>query len=199
MLKRIKYHFHHHKNAYLFFTIILIGGVFCGMVLVEQFEHTETNYFLSYLFEPMVDKQEFFKIQFTTNILIIIFIFLLGFSLIGIPFISFFIFTKGVQIGLSCTLLILTYEWKGIFGIILTIIPQILFDLFAYYIIAIVAFEVSYTLLKVVFQHNMTIKFKKLFNYCMNDLLISSLLIYLSCYLKVTLVQSLIQFFTKYT
>ena len=65
----------------------------------------------------------------------------MGFSLIGIPFISFFIFTKGVQIGLSSSLLILTYEWKGILGIILTIIPQILFDLIAYYMIAIVAYD----------------------------------------------------------
>ena len=148
MFKRIQSHILHHKNAYLFFTILLIGGVITGMVLVEQFENTETTYFLSYLFEPMNDKKEFFKIQFTTNILILICIFFLGFSVIGIPFISFFIFTKGVQIGLSSTLLILTYEWKGIFGIILTIIPQILFELVAYYIIAIVAFEVSYTLIK---------------------------------------------------
>ena len=199
MIKHIKSHILHHKNAYLFFTILLIGGVITGMVLVEQFENTETTYFLSYLFEPMTDRKEFFKIQFTTNILILIFIFFMGFSLIGIPFISFFIFTKGVQIGLSSTLLILTYEWKGIFGIILTIIPQIIFDLIAYYIIAIVAFEVSNTLIKTVFHHNTTIKFKKLFNYCMNDLLLASVLIYISCYVKVTLVQYLIQIFTKYT
>ena len=199
MLKRIKSHILHHKNAYLFFTILLIGGVATGIVLVEQFENTETTHFLSYLFEPMSNIKEYFKIQFTTNILILICIFLLGFSVIGIPFISFFIFTKGVQIGLSSSLLILTYEWKGIFGIILTIIPQVLFELIAFYIVAIVAFEVSYTLIKTIFQQNTSIKFKKLFNYCMNDLLIASLLVYISCYMKVTLVQYFIQIFTKYT
>lgn len=199
MLKRIKMHFIHHKNAYIYFSILLIGGFITGMVLIEQLETSEMNEYISYLFEPMTDKQEYFKIQFTTNILIIITIFLMGFSLIGIPFISFFIFTKGVQIGLSSSLLILTYEWKGILGIILTIIPQILFDLIAYYMIAIVAYEVSYTLCKAVISNNNTIRFKKLFNYCMNDLLISSICIYISCYLKVTLVDYLIKIFTKYT
>ena len=199
MLKMISMHIYHHKNAYLFFSILLLGGILTGMVLVEQLESTETNYFLSYLLEPMSDRQQFFKIQFTTNILIIISIFLLGFSLIGIPFISFFILTKGVQIGLSCTLLILAYDWKGIIGIILTIIPQVIFDLIAYYMVAIVAYEMSNTFLRVVVKLNVTIRFKKLFSYGMNDLLIASLLVYVSCYVKVTVVQWLIQVFTKYT
>ena len=198
MLKKVKMHLIHHKNAYIFFSILLLGGFITGMVLVEQLETSEMNEYISYLFEPMSNKQEYFKIQFTINMITIIAIFLMGFSLLGIPFISFFMFTKGVQIGLSSTLLVLTYEWKGILGIILTIIPQILLDLIAYYMIAIVAYEVSYTLIKAVMKPNNTIRFKKLFSYCMNDLLIASIFIYISCYLKVTLVDYLIQVFTKY-
>ena len=199
MLKQIQDHILHHKNAYLFFTILLLGGIFTGMVLVEQLETTESNYFLTYLLEPMSDKQEYFRVQFTTNMLIILTIFLLGFSLIGIPFIAFFIFTKGVQIGLSASLFIMAYEWKGILGIILTLIPQIAFDLLAYYLISIVAYEMSYSFLRVVIDANSTIRFKKLFSYSFNDLLIASIIIYISCYLKVTIVDYCVQIFTKYT
>ncbi|MDD6467992.1 MAG: stage II sporulation protein M [Erysipelotrichaceae bacterium] len=201
MIKRIQKHIIKHKNAYLFLTILFIGGIITGIFLVGKIDVDQSNRLVTYLLDPMgsiENKQEYFNVQFTTNILSILFIFFLGFSIIGIPFIAFFIFTKGVQIGFSSCLFILAYEWKGVFGIIIALLPQILFDLIAFYLISIVAYELSYSFLRVIIDQKTSIRFKKLFSYCMNDLLIAAIIVYFSSYVKVTVVVYFIELFTQW-
>ena len=94
-----------------------------------------------------VEQQEFFFRQFFLSLAILFMIFFSSFSLLGILKVSFLTFTKGVQIGFSCLLFLYTYEIKGILGIIMVLIPQVVFDVLYISVLSYGAIDYSYHLL----------------------------------------------------
>ena len=109
-----------------------------------------------------------------------------GTSLAGIPIISFIVFTKGVQIGFSCALFLCTYQFKGVLGIILALVPQVLFDVLALYLISASALQCSmYICYSTTNRERLDLK--KLMNYLLNDIFICFLLVLAGSYLKATL------------
>lgn len=134
--------------------------------------------------------------QFVTNILFMLAIFFLGFSLAGIPLIGFIVFTKGVQIGFSCVLYVLTYQLKGVLGILLTLIPQILFDLIALFLVSVISTEISYALIQRCLGYSRSdFSLIQLINSRLNVLIVSLLLIFFSAWIKSTLVIRLMEIF----
>ena len=102
-----------------------------GIIVSNYIDVSDIKSLSSYLttIDSGVDKYDYFVSQFFSGIVFILFVFLLGTSLIGIPIISFIAFTKGMQIGFSCALFVYTYHLKGIAGIIMTLLPQVAMDL----------------------------------------------------------------------
>ena len=123
-----KYH-----NVYLFIAILVGCGILMGIIVSNYIDVSDIKSLSSYLttIDSGVDKYDYFVSQFFSGIVFILFVFLLGTSLIGIPIISFIAFTKGMQIGFSCALFVYTYHLKGIAGIIMTLLPQVAMDLIA--------------------------------------------------------------------
>ena len=118
--------------------------------------------------------------------MLIVVVFLFGTSLAGIPIISFIVFTKGVQIGFSCALFLYTYQFKGVLGIILTLVPQVLFDVLALYLISASALQCSmYICYSTTNRERLDLK--KLMNYLLNDIFVCFLLVLAGSYLKATL------------
>lgn len=102
------------------------------------------------------------------------------------PIISFIVFTKGVQIGFSCALFLCTYQFKGVLGIILALVPQVLFDVLALYLISASALQCSmYICYSTTNRERLDLK--KLMNYLLNDIFICFLLVLAGSYLKATL------------
>lgn len=139
------------KESYslTFIYLIMIAGFLCGIIISRIVDLSSVTALDSLLVtvNQSSDTYAYFVSQFVVGIVFILFIFFLGTSVIGIPAIAFVLFTRGVQIGFSCILFVATYRLKGILGILLALLPQVLLDIIAIVIIAVFSIECSTRLL----------------------------------------------------
>lgn len=191
---RLKEYIYTHQYSLSFLLILFCSGIICGILLLNYFDEKELSSLTVYLTtfpSANVDKQSFFANQVFINSLFLIAISITGFALFAIPLIAFIMFTKGVQIGFSCAMYYYMYNIKGIMGIVVTLIPQVIFDLLAFSIVASAAIETSLYLVYSVFQKE-EFPFANIINKILTDLLIGLILILLSNFLKsIVLMQSM--------
>lgn len=188
-----------HKNQLLFILIVLAGGIIVGLIGSTFLEMENLNQ-LDVILLPMNDSFDLyptFLFQFALQILYIVGIVILGTSVIGTILISFLLFTKGFQIGLTCMMFIYTYELKGLLGIVLTLIPQVALEMIPIVIIAIYSIESSNHILYSCLN-NHKLKVSKELNKGLNYLLLSIVAVLIASYLKATLIIMLIRFFNRF-
>ena len=190
--------YNRHVNTIHFLTILILSGLICGILLSQWIKSDVISSLSTSMFSTIltdIDRADFFISQFTGNIILALIILFFGFSVIGMPFISFVIFTKGVQIGFSCAMSLITYQLKGMLGIILTLIPQVAFDAAAIFIISVISFELSFELFKRCFINTKAIQWKAVMDEKLNGVIISFILILFSSLIKSTLVFFLMEIF----
>lgn len=189
-----------YQNVYIFIAILLAGGFLMGIFLSQYIDGSDISSLSGYLttVEQGEDTYAAFVTEFFTGILFILFVFLLGTSLVGIPLISFIIFTKGLQIGFSCALFVCSYQLKGILGIVMTLLPQVMFDLVATFLISASAIQLSMYLIYSS-SNRERLDFKKLTNSILNDICICFVIVLLAAYAKSTLVVELIKLFNNFS
>ena len=185
-----------YQNVYLYIAILVGCGLCMGIILSNYIDVNDIQNLSAYLttIDSNVNKYDYFISQFFLGILFILFVFLLGTSIAGIPIISFVVFTKGLQIGFSCALFVATYQMKGIVGILLTLLPQVVFDLLATFLISASAIQLS---LYIVYSctNRERLVFRKFFNTVLNDIFICFLIMLVGAYLKSTIVIEFIKLF----
>lgn len=190
MKKKHKYHgfLHKYQNVYLYIAILMGFGILMGIVLSNFIDVSDIKHLSSYLttIDAGVDKYDYFVSQFFIGIIFILFVFLLGTSLAGVPIISFVVFTKGLQIGFSCALFVFSYQLKGIAGIFMTLLPQVLFDVSATFLISASAIQLSMYIIYSTTNRE-RLDFKKLTNSVLNDIFICFLIMLVGSYLKSTI------------
>lgn len=181
---------------YLYIAILLCFGMLMGILLSNFIDVSDVKHLSSYLttIDTGVNKYDYFISQFFIGILFILFVFLLGTSIAGIPMISFVVFTKGLQIGFSCALFVVTYHLKGVAGIFLTLLPQTIFDLLATFLISASAIQFS---MYIVYSctNRERLNGKKLANSILNDIFICFIIMLIGSYLKSTIVIECIKLF----
>lgn len=184
------------QNSLTFIYILILGGILCGIVLTQWMHLSEGSSLDAMLLtvNQSVEQYTYFTNQFIIGIMFVVFIFFLGSSVLGIPAIAFFLFTRGVQIGFSCVLFVSTYQLKGIIGIVLTLLPQVIFDVIAIIIIAVFSIECSTSLLYA-FINGQKVNLKRTLNKGLNHLLIAFIFVLITAYLKATVILKLIQLF----
>ena len=183
-------------NTFLFISILLLTGFLFGLY-ISKYSNIKDMEYLKYFLTTMnqsVTKYDYYVSQVVGGIVFTLLIVLLGTSIIGSPFISFLIFSKGIQIGFSCALFIYTYQLKGILGILLTVVPQIVFDLPFIYLVSGSAIHLSlFVLYSTMSTHALSLK--AYVNSFLNHLLVAFLLILMSSFLKSTVLIELIKLF----
>lgn len=186
-----KYH-----NVYLYIAVLIGCGMIAGSIMSSCIDVSDTQYLSSFLttIDSNVSKYDYFASEFFLGILFILLIFFLGTSIVGIPVISFVVFTKGLQIGFSAALFVVTYNLKGIVGIIMTLFPQVFFDLLATFLISASAIQLSMYLIYAT-SNREKLDFRKLSNSVLNDILICFVILLVGSYLKSTLVIECIKLF----
>lgn len=183
----------------LFILIVLSGGIIVGLVGSTFLEMDKLNQ-LDMILLPMNDAFDLyptFLFQFALQVLYIVGIVILGTSLLGTFLISFLLFTKGFQIGLTCMMFIYTYELKGILGIFLTLLPQVALEMIPIVIIAVYSIESSNHILYACLN-NHKLKISQEVNKGLNYLLLSIASVLAASYLKATLIVMLIRFFNRF-
>lgn len=188
--------FRKYHNVYLYLCILVGCGMLMGAIVSNFIDVSDMKNLSSYLttIDAGVNRYDYFVNQFFTGILFILFVFLLGTSIAGIPIISFIAFTKGLQIGFSCALFVCSFQLKGIAGIIMTLLPQVVFDLIATFLISASAIQLSMYLVYSCTNRE-RLDFRKLANSVLNDIIICFIIILIGSYLKSTVVIECIKLF----
>lgn len=182
----------------IYFIILLISGIVMGLYLSRYININDTNGLHSYLSVMMenMSPHNYFISQFMIGTITILLVMLLGTSICGFPLISFLIYSKGLQIGFSCSLFLMTYSYKGILGILIVFIPEIIIDIIAFYIASHASLYLSLNLIHVATTTS-KLPLKAKINAILNVMIISILLTLVSSYFKSTLGIELIRLFQK--
>ncbi len=196
MKKKYQGFFNKYRHVYVYISILMAVGFCVGIVASKFINIQDIDALSTYLtsVDGSMEKYDYFISQFFMGIVFVIVVFVLGTSIMGIPFISFVVFSKGLQIGFSSALFICTYHMKGIVGILLTLFPQVLFDVLTTYLISASAIQLSMYIVYSCSSREQ-LSFKKLLNSVLNDILICFIFVFISSYLKSTLVIEFIKLF----
>lgn len=187
--------FFNHLKTYRYIYLFNLGLLFAGFcfgcfIFTRQDEEAlktlnqlmSSVLSLSYIKDPAMIQNNL-----ASNIILIFTVFLLALSLLGIPLLAFILFSKGMQVGFSCMLYIEVYALKGIAGIILTLIPFILFELIAFLLLSAVAYEVSLSLWITCFFKKQVLSLRSVLNHLLNYVLIALALVLFATLFKIYL------------
>lgn len=128
---RTKKHLEIQKKKYLFLFSIILVGIISGILFI-LFISKEDKQLIKKEFELIFDTINNHKINYfdtfinsiSSNLLSLISIYILGISIIGIPFIILFLFMKGFVFGFSISSLINVYKFKGLIGSFIYLFPH---------------------------------------------------------------------------
>ena len=98
-----------------------------------------------------------------SNGLFIVIVWLLGFSIIGIPIVIFMYFSKAFILGFSLSSFILQYKFKGLLLALIYFFPHHVVNILAYTLILIYSLKISFILINSIIKKK-TISFKAIMN-----------------------------------
>jgi len=146
------------KFTIFLFLLILIGVVF-GSLFITILSDTDKSMIKDYLNDYIMaienNKLVFSKVLINSllnDILIGISIWLLGFSVVGIPVVLFLFFTKTFTLGFSIASIFYTYKIKGFYFTFLYVFPHQIINLLTYSILITYTLSVSFKLIESIFR-----------------------------------------------
>ncbi len=146
------------KKKYLFLSTILLIGIISGIAFIffiskedKSLVESELTTFFSYIKEGKWNYFSAFIHSILANSTYLLFIWILGISIIGIPVVLFLLFLKGFIFGFSCSSIVYHYGLKGIFLAISYQIPHNLLLLIVFLLISFYAINFSTRLFKMLF------------------------------------------------
>ncbi len=158
------------KNLLIFLIVLIFIGIIFGSVFALKISENDKKIITDYLAKFINDISEnklnyidTFKNSIINNFCFIIVIWILGFSIIGIPVIIFMFFNKAFIIGFSIASFIVNYGFKGILYSLLYLLPGILLFLIGITILVIYSLSLSIKLLMSVIKKK-EINFRNIFN-----------------------------------
>ena len=175
------------KNKILLFLLIItliafLFGCFFITILNNSDQELVREYigkFLTDIYDNKINYIETLKTSLASNIFLVVIVWLLGLSVIGIPIILFIYFFKAFTLGFSISSFILTYKSKGIIFSFLYIFPNEILKFFSYTVLIINAINISKKLIISILKKE-TINFNKSINKYFKILLICTFIIILT-------------------
>lgn len=146
------------KNNWLTYTLILVfflGGVIYGSLGVRAMNSNQANelgqgfsVFLNQVDKTSISSWSLAMDVITKNLLIILTIYLLGLTIIGVPVIMVIIFTRGFRVGFTVGFLIQLKAAKGVLFTLASVLPQNLILIPVYIIAAATSIAFSMSLIR---------------------------------------------------
>ncbi|MET3696192.1 stage II sporulation protein M [Bacillus oleivorans] len=152
----LAFHLKQHSSIYLFVTILFLMGIVFGSIVVNSLSFSQKEdlfYYLNQFFGTVIEgetsngREMFFQSLFH-NAKLILFIFILGVSIIGVPIILIILFMKGVVIGFTVGFLVYKLSWEGFFLSFVSVLPQNLITVPVLIMMAVMAITLSFKLVK---------------------------------------------------
>ncbi len=180
----LKEYFKVNKKMFLFFEILLLIGVLSGSIFSLTLNETDAVLVSEYLnnFIESISNNSYKDALLNavlSNSLILTIIFLLGFSVIGIPFVILIFFYKAFIIGFSFASIILNFKSKGILLSFFYIFPHHALNLLVLMVLIIYSVLISLNLIRAIISktniNTNNIKYFKLYLLSMSISFLSSL------------------------
>jgi stage II sporulation protein M len=143
--------------AYFFMTLIFVVGIVVGALAVKTLPDEQKIELIGYLkifFQGLtqgpgpIDTPQLFSTVLLNNIKTIALMWLLGFTVVGIPFVLFIVFTRGFVIGFTVGFLINEYIIKGLAFALASVLPHNFFAVPALLVTAVAATSFSLMLVR---------------------------------------------------
>ncbi len=158
--------------ATLFVIAIIISAIF--FTILNSNDKMLVNEYLNEFITSIKNKQlnyiDIFKNSFFNNFCVIVGIWLLGISVIGLPLIIFIFFVKSFILGFATASLIFTFKMKGSLLAFIYIFPHQLINILILYIISMYATFFSIKIIKAIVKKK-NIEFKTITNHYLKILL----------------------------
>lgn len=130
--QQMKQYVQEHLPLYIFVSIIMLMGVVFGVLMVHSLAYEQKqeissflDSFLQMLGQGRLNGQDGEMIKsMLSNLKWLLLIWILGLSVIGLPFILLLNFLKGVLIGFSVTYLVQQLSWHGLLLAMASMAPQ---------------------------------------------------------------------------
>ncbi len=157
MFKIINGEFKKNKKILVFITILLIVGLICGSLFITIINssdkklvlETVSNYF-NKIKTTKIDYLYSFGTSVTSNLLYVLFIWLLGISVIGLPIILFLLFIKSFILGFSISSIICQYKLGGVALSLSYVFPHHILNIITITFVTMYALKVSLSLVKLI-------------------------------------------------
>ncbi|MFK7697145.1 stage II sporulation protein M [Paenibacillus sp. HJGM_3] len=145
-----------HLSLYVFVSVLLVMGVVFGALMVNALSAEQKQELSRHLssFVQMINQgtdmggQASFKQAFFMHLKWILLIWMLGLSIVGLPFIFLLDFLKGVLVGFSVGVLVGEMSWKGMLFALVSVAPQNLIIIPAIMVCSVSAISFSIYLIK---------------------------------------------------
>jgi stage II sporulation protein M len=143
--------------AYFFMTLIFVIGVVVGALAVKTLPEDQKLELIGYLkifFQGLaqgpanVDSPALFSTVMLSSVKTIGLIWLLGFTVVGLPFVLFIVFTRGFVIGFTVGFLVNEYILKGLVFALASVLPHNFFAVPALLVASVAATSFSLMLVR---------------------------------------------------
>ena len=146
------------KKINLFVVFILILGIISGSIFLVILSKTDKEFvinqittFINNINSNNINNITAFKNSLLKNSILIILIWVLGMSIIGIIFNIFFIYFKGFITGFSISSFLLVYKYKGLILSLIYVVPSIIINVIVIILLGAYSIMFSINLWKMIF------------------------------------------------
>ena len=158
------------KKIIVFLVGLFLIGLIAGSIFITIISKSDQALVKEYIKE-FVNKADKNKLNYLealknaslSNGLFIVIVWLLGFSIIGIPIVIFMYFSKAFILGFSLSSFILQYKFKGLLLVLIYFFPHHVVNILAYTLILIYSLKISFILINSIIKKK-TISFKAIMN-----------------------------------
>lgn len=158
------------KKIIVFLVGLFLIGLIAGSIFITIISKSDQALVKEYIKE-FVNKADKNKLNYLealknaslSNGLFIVIVWLLGFSIIGIPIVIFMYFSKAFILGFSLSSFILQYKFKGLLLALIYFFPHHVVNILAYTLIMIYSLKISFILTNSIVKKK-TISFKAIMN-----------------------------------
>lgn len=137
MLNKLKYGAINNKKIIIFLFVLCIIAIFSSSILVTLISKSDKESIINYIKEYItsfnnLNFKDILNNRLLNNLIPILFVWLIGISIIGLPIIIFIYFYKMFILGFSISSFILTYKLKGLLLTILYVFPAKIINILIY-------------------------------------------------------------------
>lgn len=147
------------KSIYISLIIVLILSLIFGIFFIKILENNDKNLVMTHIntyFDNIKSNNYKFNLlnNIITNNIILFIIWILGFSVIGLPLIISILFYKGFTLSFTVTSLIYNFKFNGIFFSLVYIFPHLVLNILFYFIMTYYSFKLCLNIIQVLLNKN---------------------------------------------